>query len=142
MCALFVTNIGLWAGTFASIEWFRGDSAYDLWAVMSLLLSVPVFQLFFFSVGFLATALTRKISSVIGPAVGLAFVLYILNALQRIIGGDLLALISPYNHFDPNYILQRGDWDMALVSLSVGFIVVANVAAYIIFLRRDIHSAV
>lgn len=142
ICALLITNAGLWAGAFISIEWFRGDNTYDLWAVISLLLSVPVFQLFFFSAGFLATALTRKIPSVVGPAVGLAFVLYILNALRRIVGGELLALISPYYHFDPNYILRQGDWDIALVSLSAGFIIIANVAAYLLFLRRDIHSAV
>ncbi len=142
MAALLITNIGLIMGTFLSIEWFRGSSVYDVGVVISLLLSVPLFQLFFFSAGFLATALSKKITSVILPAVGLAFVLYAISALQRIVGGALLALVSPYNHFDPNYILQRGDWNMPLVTLSLVFIVAANVVAYFMFMRRDLHAAV
>lgn len=140
--ALLITNIGVWAGSFMSIEWFRGSDAYELRPIISLLLTVPVFQLFFFSLGFLATALTKKITGVIGAAVGTALVLYVLNALKRIIGGELLGLISPYHHFDPNYILVAGEWDLSLTALSLLFIALANITAWPLFLKRDIRSAV
>ncbi|HAI20873.1 MAG TPA: hypothetical protein DCM14_03095, partial [Clostridiales bacterium UBA8153] len=57
--ALLVTNAAVWIGTFLSIAWFGGDAPYDVRAVISLLLTVPIFQLFFFSLGFLATALSK-----------------------------------------------------------------------------------
>lgn len=142
MGALLVSNAAVWAGTFLSIAWFGGGNPYDSRAVAALLLSVPIFQLFFFSLGFLATALTKKLTGVLGPAVGIASVLYMLNALRRIVGGELLGLISPYYHFDPNYILARGQWDFTLVSISVGFIAGANIAAYLLFARRDLRTAV
>jgi ABC-2 type transport system permease protein len=142
MMALLLTNAGVWAGTFTALEWFRGDNAYELWPIISLLLTVPVFQMLFFSIGFLVTALTRKMPGVIGPSVGVALVLYIPNALRRIVGGELLGFISPYYHFDPNYILRAGQWDPALSALSVSIAIAANIAALILFLRRDIRSAV
>lgn len=142
LLTLLLTNLGVWAGSFLSLEWFRGDAGYELWPIISLLLTVPLFQLFFFSLGFLVTALTKKMSGVIGAAVGVAFVLYILNALRRIVGGELLGIISPYYHFDPNYILAGGEWDPLLTSLSLTFIVIANIAALLLFLKRDFRSAV
>ena len=142
MLTLLLTNIGVWAGSFLSLEWFRADAEYEIWPIISLLLTVPVFQMFFFSLGFLATALTKKVTGVIGSAVGVAFVLYILNALRRIVGGELLGLISPYYHFDPNYILVAGEWDPLLASFSILFILFANFAALLLFSRRDMRSAV
>jgi ABC-2 type transport system permease protein len=142
MGALLATNGAVWAGTFLSIAWFGGDAPYDSRAVIALLLSVPIFQLFFFSLGFLATALTKKLAGVLGPAVAIASVLYMLNALRRIVGGELLGLLSPYYHFDPNYILAHGEWDLALASMSVIFIAGANIAAWLLFSRRDLRTAV
>lgn len=139
---LLLTNLGVWAGSFLSLELFRGDAGYEIWPIISLLLTLPLFQMFFFSLGFLVTALTKKMASVIGSAVGVAFVLYILNALRRIVGGELLGFISPYYHFDPNYILIAGEWDPILTSISVFFVVFANIAALSLFLRRDMRSAV
>jgi len=137
-----LTNIGVVFGSFLSIEWFKGSALYDIWPIISMLLTVPIFQMVFFSLGFLVTVLTKKMTAVTGAAVGVAFVLYILNALRRIVGGELLGIISPYYHFDPNYILAAGKWDPCLTMLSVLFVVAANIVALSLFLKRDIHSAV
>jgi len=142
MIILLLTNVGVWLGSFLSLEWFRGTAEYELWPIISLLLTVPVFQMVFFSLGFLSTALTKRIAGVIGPAVGVAFVLYILNALRRILGGELLGLISPYYHFDPNYILVAGRWNPLLTMYSVLFVVAAHVVATALLLKRDIHSPI
>ncbi|MBT9153629.1 MAG: hypothetical protein DDT39_00286 [Firmicutes bacterium] len=140
--ALLLTNIGVWAGSFLAIHLFRGDATYKLWPMVSLLLTVPVFQLFFFSFGFLVTAVSKKTTGVIGPAVGVSFVLYMLNALRRIIGGELLGLLSPYYHFDPNVILQAGQWEPFHAGISIGAIVVANVLAVRFYLKRDMSTAI
>jgi len=140
--ALFASNIGVWAGSFLAIAWFRRDATYELWPLVSLLLTVPPFQLAFFSLGFLATALSKKVGGVIGPAVAISFGLYMLNALRRIIGGELLGLLSPYHHFDPNFILRDGRWEPVSAALSIGFIIVANVIAIRLFGKRDLRSPV
>jgi len=140
--ALLATNAGVWGGSFLAIAWFRDGAAYELWPIVSLLLTVPLFQLAFFSIGFLVTALAKQVTGVIGPAVGVSFVLYMLNALRRIIGGELLGLLSPYHHFDPNFILRDGSWDPALAAISITFIVVANIIAVRLYLKRDLRSAV
>jgi len=140
--ALLATNVGVWGGSFLAIAWFRNGATYELWPLVSLLLTVPLFQLAFFSIGFLTTAVTKKVTGVIGPAVGVAFVLYMLNALRRIVGGELLGLVSPYRHFDPNYILLDGKWDLVFVAISIVFIIVANIIAVRLYLKRDLRSAV
>ncbi|MBS4054800.1 MAG: hypothetical protein KGZ64_08520, partial [Thermaerobacter sp.] len=61
--------------------------------------------------------------------------------LRRIVGGELLGLLSPYYHFDPNYILLAGAWHPLLTAISVSFIIVANFAAVRLYLRRDLRSA-
>jgi len=142
LLALLLTNVGIWAGTFLALAWFGGEAPIEIWPFVSLLLTVPLFQLFFFSFGFLATAATKKIASVMGPAVGVAFVLYMLSALRRIVGGELLGILSPYYHFDPNYILVAGEWSLRLTGISLFFIIAANVMAVRLFLKRDIYSAV
>jgi len=65
-----------------------------------------------------------------------------LNALRRIIGGELLGLLSPYHHFDPNFILRDGRWEPVSTALSIGFIVVANIIAIRLFGKRDLRSPV
>jgi ABC-2 type transport system permease protein len=140
--SLLMTNLGVWAGSFLAIHWFRDGATFELWPVISLLLTVPIFQLFFFSFGFLVTVINKKTASVIGPAVGVSFVLYMLNALRRIVGGELLGLLSPYYHFDPNYILAAGQWDALHAALSLAFIVSANVAAVQLYLKRDMSTAI
>jgi ABC-2 type transport system permease protein len=140
--ALLLTNLGVWAGSFLAIYLFRGEATFELWPVVSLLLTVPIFQLFFLSLGFLVTAVSKKTASVIGPAVAVSFVLYMLNALRRIVGGELLGLISPYYHFDPNYILVAGQWDVLHTAVSLAFILAANVVAVRLYLKRDLSTAI
>jgi len=140
--ALLLTNAGVWIGSFISLELFRGDAVYELWPVFSFLLSLLPFQMFFFSFGFLYTALSKKMTGIMGASVGLASILYILNALRRIVGGELLGVLTPYYHFDPNIILVAGNWDLFLTILSMSFVICANIAAYLLFLKRDMRTAI
>lgn len=142
LCLLLITNAIVWFASFSSIELFRGEVTYEIWPIVSFLFSIPVFQLVFFSFGFVATALTKKLPGIIGASVGIALVLYMLNALRRIIGGELLGIISPFYHFDPNYILVEGQWNPLLTIASILFIIVSNIIALKLFLKRDFRSAV
>jgi ABC-2 type transport system permease protein len=72
----------------------------------------------------------------------LAFGLYFLNAFGGMIGEDTLEILSPYNHFEPNFILKNAAFDLPLAWISVGAIVVSIVASYFLYTRRNIRSAV
>ena len=80
---------------------------------------MPVFQLFFLTVGMVISLLVKRVRSVTPFSMGLVFGLYILNAFGDMIGEEGLEVISPFQHFAPNYIIKNAAWDMPLVMISV-----------------------
>jgi ABC-2 type transport system permease protein len=72
----------------------------------------------------------------------LVFGLYILNAFGDMIGEKSLEIISPFEHFDPNYILKNAAYELPLVLISVTVIVVSVAGSYVLYSRRNIPSAV
>ena len=53
-----------------------------------------------------------------------------------------LEKITPFKHFEPNYILQHSAYDAPLVLISVVVIVVSLVGSYVLYTRRDIPAVV
>jgi ABC-2 type transport system permease protein len=58
------------------------------------------------------------------------------------LGEGTLDLITPFKHFEPNYIIKNAAYDLPLVMISVVIIVVSLVASYVLYNRRNIASAV
>lgn len=142
LTALTFTNLVVWVCCFSGIELFAGESEYSVKPLVTLLLSVVVFQLFFLTTGMAISLLVKRVRSVTPFSMGLVFGLYILNAFGGMIGEKSLEIISPFKHFDPNYILKNAAWDTPLVLISVGVIVVSLAASYVLYARRNIPSAV
>lgn len=138
--ALLLSDIAVWIGSFLAIEIFRGDNNYEMSYLLILLASIPIFQLFFFSIGLIVTTISKKISSVISYAMALSFGLYILNAIRSIVGGELLGMISPYYYFEPGYILTHGELNLRLTIIAVAVILISNIIGYRLYLKRNIHS--
>lgn len=138
--ALLLSDLAVWIGSFLAIEIFRGSNTYEANNLMILLISIPIFQLFFFSIGLVVTTLSKKIRSVISYAMALSFGLYILNAIRSIVGGELLGMISPYYYFEPGYILTHGKLNINLTLLGIAVIIISNILGYNLYLRRNIHS--
>jgi ABC-2 type transport system permease protein len=71
----------------------------------------------------------------------LAFGLYVLSAFSGMLGDDKLEIITPFKHFDPNYIITNAAYD-PLVLISVAAILISVSGSYVLYIRRDIHSVV
>lgn len=140
LVSLTITNIVFFGATFLSLALFDEGKGYDVSKVVLALLTVPVFQLFFMTVGMIISVSLRKIRSVLSFSLSLAFGMYILNAMRAIVGGDLLGLLSPYYHFEVGYIIEHGRYNYGMASISVGVIIVSAVASYILYMKRDIYS--
>jgi ABC-2 type transport system permease protein len=137
---LLTTTICTGIGTFGSILLFRDGHPFEPGKIFVLLSSIVFFQLFFLSVGMLISVMIKKIRSVLSFSMALAFGLYILSALQKIIGGKILGIITPFNHFEAGYILKQGKYDTVQAAISIGIIIVSLIMSYILYLRRNIHS--
>jgi ABC-2 type transport system permease protein len=107
-----------------------------------LLLSIVVFQLFFLSVGLVIPLLVKRIRSVMPYSMGLGFGMYVLSVFGDMLGTSLLEKITPFKHFEPNYIIQHGAYDLPLVLISASVIAISLVSSYVLYTRRDIPGVV
>lgn len=142
LSGLTITNVVIWICSFGFIALFRGDKTYDPQPLVLLLLTIVVFQLFFLSVGLVISLLVKRIRSVTPYAMALGFGMYVLSVFGDLLGKSILETITPFKHFEPNYILQHGAWDLPLVMISVVVIVVSFVGSYLLYVRRDIPGVV
>ena len=140
--ALAITDVFVWISSFLFVIIFRGGQLIPLTPMLLLLLSIPIFQSFFLSVGMIISLLVKRIRSVTPFSMALVFGLYILNAFGDMIGEKSLEILSPFQHFAPGYIIKNGTWDSPLVMISVIIIIIAVVASYLIYAKRNIASAV
>ncbi len=140
LTCLAITGLVVWVSSYIAIELFRGERGYDATALRLVLLSVPIFQLFFLSVGLAISLLVKRVRSVTPYALGLAFGMYVLSAFSGIFGDVKLELITPFKHLDAAAIVQTGAYDMPLVALNVLVSLVAVAASYWLYIRRDIPA--
>jgi ABC-2 type transport system permease protein len=140
LCGLAITDVVVWAVSLGCISLFKGDKPYDSGSLLLLLASVIVFQLFFFFVGLAVSLMVKRIRSVMPYSMGLAFGMYALSAFGDMLGTSILEKITPFKHFDPNYIIQNGHYDLPLVLVSVAVVVISAAGGYILYTRRDIPA--
>ncbi|GEM02929.1 ABC-2 type transport system permease protein [Halolactibacillus halophilus] len=138
--SLFVSAIAVGISSLIALRLFNGGESYRLAHVLKLILTVPVFQLLFMSIGMFISLLFKKIRSVLSLSMGLAIGLYVINSVRGIIDSDLLGYISPYYYFEPGVILIDGIYDLKLFGLAIGIIIISLVGSYLLYNRRDIHS--
>jgi ABC-2 type transport system permease protein len=141
LTALIITSLVVWIGSFTSLAVFNAQESYDVRNLITLLLSILPFQLVFLSVGMVISLLVKRVRNVTPYSMGLVFGLYILNVFGDMIGKKGLEVISPFQHFDPNYIIQNSTPD-PLVWISVIAIVISFAGSYFLYTRRNIPSAV
>jgi ABC-2 type transport system permease protein len=142
LSGLTITNLVVWICSFVLINIYRSGHDYDANAVVLLLLSIVVFQLFFLSVGLLISLLVKRVRSVTPFSMGLAFGMYILNAFGNMIGEDSLEILSPFKHFEPNYILKHATYNLPLALISLFVIIVSIAVSYVLYAKRNISAPV
>lgn len=140
--ALTATNLTVWASSFIVISLNRDGRAFDVRTLVLILSTIVLFQLFFLSAGIILSLLMKRVRSVIPLSMALSFGMYILNIFGTMLGEDKLEIVSPFRHFDPNYILANGSYDLPLVMISVAVIVIAIPASYVLYQKRNITAAV
>jgi len=142
LLSLTLTEAFVWMCSFFSVHIFGSGQEFQTKALVSLLASMSVFQLFFLTVGIFISLLVKRVRSVTPFSMGLVFGLYALNAFGSMIGEQSLEVISPFKHFTPNYIVRHAAWEMPLALISVACIVISIIASYLFYQKRNIASAV
>lgn len=138
--SLILTAFSIGIGTFIALKLFNDGNQYQTDHILKLLLTIPIFQLFFLSVGMFLSLLFEKIRSVLSLSMSLAIGLYVINSVRGIIDSDLLGYISPFYYFEPGTILIDGVYDFKLVGIAIGVITFSLLSSYMLYNKRDIHS--
>ena len=138
--SLIITAIMVSIGSFIALELFNAGQNYDTLNVLKLLITIPIFQLVFLSMGMLISLFFKKVRSVLSLSMGLAIGLYVINSVRGIVDSKILGYFSPYYYFEPGIILKNGEYDWILLFLGFGIITISLIGSYIIYNKRDIHS--
>lgn len=139
--ALTITNVATWGSTYLSIEIFRNGKDYDIDIFIKMMATIVLFQLFFLGVGMVISMLVKKVKSVLTFSMSLSFGMYILSAFGSIIGEDTLGYLTPFKYFEPNTLIINGAYDRTMIYVCITVIVVSLLASYILYNKRNIHSA-
>jgi ABC-2 type transport system permease protein len=140
--ALTITNAVVWISSISFLRIYSEGRAFEMEPVLLLLSSIVIFQLFFLTVGIFISLLVKRVRSVTPFAMALAFGMYMISAFGGMIGEDTLEILTPFKHFDPNYILKNAAYDLPLPLISLAAIIISIAASYALYQRRNIRSAV
>lgn len=140
LTALTITNLVIVLGSIAVILVFVGDEVFPWTGFYVLLSSILLFQLFFVGVGMLISVSLKKLKSVISFSMSLGFGLFIVNSLGQMFTSDLFKAISPYGHFNPNYMISNESYHIGFTIISIVVVISTLVASYFLYLRRNIAS--
>lgn len=141
LTALALTDLAVWISGYLAIEANRAGRAYETGTLVLLLASIIPFQLVFLASGMALSLLMKRVRSVTPLAMALAFGMYVLSAFGGFLGEDTFELITPFKHFDPNYIVSNASYDLPLVLLSTAIIIISIAASFWLYQRRNIQMA-
>lgn len=138
--ALLSTAVAVGGFSLLSLVLFGANQDVNFIHVLSLLASIPVFQLFFLGIGMMVSVMIRKVESVIGYSMGLGFGMYIISSFGEMLTIDAFKFLSPYSYFVPDTILYGGTWDLVYTLIALFVICTTFTLTYIFYQRRNIAS--
>lgn len=140
LLSLLITAIAIGISSIIALKLFNGGNSYEVSNVLKLILTVPIFQLVFLSMGMFVSLLFKKVRSVLSLSMALAIGLYVVNSVRGIVDSDILGYITPFYYFEPGLVLIDGAYDLKLFVIAIGIIIVSLLTSYLLYNKRDIHS--
>lgn len=108
-----------------------------------LMISVTLFfvQLMFMSLGVIVSVVVPKIRAVLPISLGTVFGFFILGMFDSVIGDKAMRYIIPFKYFDTAYIIKNASYETSFVIIEIVFVIAAIGASYLVYAKKDIHSA-
>jgi len=97
-------------------------------------------QLIFLAIGVVVSVFFTKLKSVLPISLGVVFGFFIIGALIATGDNDGTRFLSPFKYFDTTYIIENSCYEVPYLFTGAVIIIVAIVASYIIYTKKDIHA--
>ncbi|HEY2421829.1 MAG TPA: ABC transporter permease, partial [Neobacillus sp.] len=139
LASIIITNIVYLAA--ASIIAFQVKTesfSFNVFFMLSLTLFFV--QLIFLAVGIIISVSVPKIKSVLTVSLATVFAFYFLGMFSDTTGDQAKRYLSPFKYFDTAYIIKHASFEAAFLIAGAVIIIVATVASYVIYAKKDIHS--
>jgi ABC-2 type transport system permease protein len=139
LTAIVLTNIVYLAA--ASIMAFQvktEDFSFKLFILLSLTLFFV--QLIFLALGLIISVIVSKLKSVLTVSLGTVFAFYFLGMLSGASGEEAKRYISPFKYFDTAYIMKHASYESSFLIAGAIIIILALVASYFVYTKKDIHA--
>jgi ABC-2 type transport system permease protein len=106
-----------------------------------LLISISLFllQVIFLAIGIFLSVYLPKIKSVLSVSLGTVFAFFIIGMLSSS-GDEFKRYLSPFKYFDSYYMIEHTSYEGAFLIVGLGIVVVAIIASYFYYTKKDIHS--
>jgi ABC-2 type transport system permease protein len=120
---------------FVVVEGSFNYKAYFLIALTSFLVGMM-----FLVLGILVSVVLPKIKSVLPISLSTVFGFFILSLFSSVIDGEVIRYFIPFKYFDTAYIMEHSSYETIFLVIEIVFIILAVVASYIIYLKKDINA--
>lgn len=140
LCLIIFTNVVFCAVSLSAATVVSKDG-FEAGIYMLICLTLFLIQLFFLAFGFLLGVLIPKIKSVVSVSLPAVFAFFVIGMLGEVLGNEEARLICPFKFFDSNYIIEHGAYEVKYLLIELCFIILAIIATYIIFIKKDIRAA-
>ena len=152
LVALITTNV-IFVGISLAIAKMVSTAAFSSKTFILLLLNLFLIQLFFWALdpreltrfrdalgSFLAVVIP-KIKSVIAVSLPIVFAFYIIGMLDSVLGVSKVRYITPFKFYDLLYVMKNNSYEPKFLILEAVYIVVLLTLTFVIFNKKDTHSA-
>lgn len=138
--AIVVTNIVFVAVSYVGMHVASAES-FSTGTFLLMALSMFVVQVIFMALGVLFSVTIPKIKSVVAVSLPTVFAFYIIGTIGDVVKNEEARFVSPFRYFDFAYIIKNQSYETKYLAVGAAFVVVAIVASYVIYAKKDIRAA-
>lgn len=139
LSSLAVTN-AVYLAAASAMAALVSTKAYSVTSFLMISLTLLFTQLMFFALGVLVSVIMPQVKSVLPISLGTVFAFFIIGLFSSTIGDRVLRYLTPFEYFDPRYIIETSSYEMPFPLIAGAFVTVAILTSYVVFVRKDIHA--
>ncbi len=136
-CAVISTVTGL----AIIVTMLKYDIDSDFYQFIFLLMfAVFMVQMIFLSIGMLLSSVLKRYKASGKVSASILMALYMVSVISALSSNlENLKYITPFKFFEPNKLLQNGQYEIEYVLITIAIIAVCMIGTFLVYPKRDLH---